>query len=73
MANNKTYNHNEWLTLEELEQFSKEHPEVWGDSTYLFHPDNAIVVPDSCGCDLCHYCEGMETYNCQNLLYHIVY
>ena len=67
------YKHAEWLTLSELEAFAKEHPEVWGKSEMLFHSENGIVIPTRNGCDLCPWCEGEQSYNCQNLLYEIDY
>lgn len=69
----KKFKHIKQLSLSELEQFEKGHPEIWGDSKYLFHPANGMVIPYRGNCDLCHYCEGEETYNCQNLIYELSY
>jgi len=69
----KRYKHIEYLSLTELETFCKEHPEIWGESKYLFHPDNGMVIPENGGCDLCPYCEGLESYNCMNLTYQLSY
>ena len=69
----KKFKNVKYLGLTELEQFEKEHPEIWGDSKYLFHPTNGMVIPLRGDCDLCHYCEGEESYNCQNLIFEVSY
>ena len=69
----KQYKNTKWLTIGELEEFAKERPEIWGNSNYLFHPENGMVVPNRGDCNHCNYCEAEETYNCQNVLYEIDY
>lgn len=68
-----TYKHIESLSLSELEQFCKDHPDIWGKSKMLFHPEHAQVTPRRDGCNLCSYCEGEASYNCMNLTFEVRY
>ena len=67
------YSHIEYMTLPELEQFSKENPKVWGKSNMLFHPEHAQITPQRGSCDQCSYCEGEASYNCMNLTFEVRY
>ena len=48
-----------------IDELIKIHPEIWGKSELVFHPDNGIVRPEGCG--RCYFCEGEQTFNCMNL------
>lgn len=63
------YKNFQLMDQEELEYFSETHPEIWGNSHMLYHPDNALVVP--LGCGQCPFCDGEATYNCQCLTFEV--
>lgn len=60
-----------YVSIVELEELSKNHPEIWGESDMLFFPDKARIVPSRGRCLQCDFCEGEATFNCQNLTFEV--